>query len=438
MRLALVLVPASAKKGKVFMKKRIISFILAVALVFGVLSMSSCYFIGDKLGSLGSLGTGTSGGDTEINVNGGDNYDITINSDASSDILAASKALLSSVSVICQFTKYSGLPMGNAGSGESYASAGSGVIYQLDKENGNAYIITNYHVVYDSDANTSNHISNKINVYLYGQEYSDYAIDATYVGGSMLYDLAVLEVKNSVTLMKSAAVAADIADSNKVSVLETAIAIGNPESHGISATVGHINVDSEYITMTASDSKTSVELRVIRTDAAVNHGNSGGGLFNRKGELIGIVNAKMADDSIDNIGYAIPSNVAKAIADNILYYCKDGTRECVVRVIMGITVKTSEAYTEYDKETGKIYKRERISVDSIEATSEVGAYLNIGDVINSITIDGVKYDVSRLFHVVDSMLNARAGSVVVMNVTRSGEVIEVTVPITASMLTEYK
>jgi len=420
------------------MKKRIISLIVSLALVLGVLSMSSCYFLGDKLGSLGTQSGSGSGGDTEINVEGGDNYDITITPNESGDILAASKALLSSVSIISQFTKFSGLSMGNNGTGETYASAGSGVIYQLDKEYGNAYIITNYHVVYDSEASTSNHISNKITVYLYGQEYTDYAIEAKYVGGSMLYDLAVLEVKNSETLMKSPAVAADIADSNLVSVLERAIAIGNPEGHGISATVGYVNVDSEYITMTASDSKTTMELRVIRTDAAVNHGNSGGGLFNSRGELIGIVNAKMADDSIDNIGYAIPSNVARAVADNIIYYCKDGTRECVVRVIMGITVKTAEAYSEYDKETGKIYKRERISVDSIESTSSVGAYLNIGDIINSITIDGTKYEVTRLFHVVDSMLNARVNSTVVLNITRGDEVKDVTIPITNAMLTDYK
>jgi len=420
------------------MKKRIISLIVSLALVLGVLSMSSCYFLGDKLGSLGTQSGSGSGGDTEINVEGGDNYDITITPNESGDILAASKALLSSVSIISQFTKFSGLSMGNNGTGETYASAGSGVIYQLDKEYGNAYIITNYHVVYDSEASTSNHISNKITVYLYGQEDTDYAIEAKYVGGSMLYDLAVLEVKNSETLMKSPAVAADIADSNLVSVLERAIAIGNPEGHGISATVGYVNVDSEYITMTASDSKTTMELRVIRTDAAVNHGNSGGGLFNSRGELIGIVNAKMADDSIDNIGYAIPSNVARAVADNIIYYCKDGTRECVVRVIMGITVKTAEAYSEYDKETGKIYKRERISVDSIESTSSVGAYLNIGDIINSITIDGTKYEVTRLFHVVDSMLNARVNSTVVLNITRGDEVKDVTIPITNAMLTDYK
>jgi serine protease Do len=180
-----------------------------------------------------------------------------------------------------------------------------------------------------------------------------------------------------------------------------------------------------------------MELRVIRTDAAVNHGNSGGGLYNARGEVIGIVNAKMADDSIDNIGYAIPSNVARAIADNVIYYCTDSSRECVYRVLLGIQVKVSESYAEYDKESGKVRKREVISVDSINADSLVGSYLNIGDVINSITIDGVKHDVTRLFHVVDSMLDARVGSSVVINVTRGAQTLDVNIPIVEGMITAY-
>jgi len=73
------------------MKKRIISLIVSLALVLGVLSMSSCYFLGDKLGSLGTQSGSGSGGDTEINVEGGDNYDITITPNESGDILAASR-----------------------------------------------------------------------------------------------------------------------------------------------------------------------------------------------------------------------------------------------------------------------------------------------------------------------------------------------------------
>ncbi len=413
--------------------KKILSFALALLTLFGALSLSSCYLIGGNVQLSGATG---GEGDTYVSVEGGDTYDVTVNAGTSPNVAAASKALMSAVSVYCSFEGYS-LGAGGRGETQSYSSGGSGVIYRLDKEKGDAYIITNYHVVYYSKASTSDHISDDITVYLYGQEYSDYAIEAEYVGGSMQYDIAVLKVEGSRVLMASNAVAATIANSDEVAVLETAIAIGNPEGNGLSATVGHVNVDSEYINMTASDSKTTIELRVIRTDAAVNSGNSGGGLFNDRGELIGIVNAKMDDSSIDNIGYAIPSNVAKAIAENILYYSENSNKQCVVRVIMGITVKTAAAHTEYDTESGRVYKRETIEVDSVEKTSVLYGSLKAGDAVNSITIDGTTYNVTRLYHVVDAMLNARVGSTVVMNITRDGKTMNVNVPINQSMLTDY-
>ena len=75
---------------------------------------------------------------------------------------------------------------------------------------------------------------------------------------------------------------------------------------------------------------TELSLRVMRTDAAVNSGNSGGGLFDDSGRLIGIVNAKSSNTSDDNIGYAIPSNVATAIADNAIYYSDGTIKRCML------------------------------------------------------------------------------------------------------------
>ena len=57
------------------------------------------------------------------------------------------------------------------------------MIYQMDKAEGDAFIITNYHVVYDASSNTENGISDDISVYLYGSEIEEKAIEATYVGG---------------------------------------------------------------------------------------------------------------------------------------------------------------------------------------------------------------------------------------------------------------
>lgn len=393
------------------MKKRFLALALLLALCIGVLS--SCALL-DGQGLL----SGGEGGDTVINVEGGDNYDITIESNDNKSLLAASKALLSSVSVTTE------------------SSAGSGVIYKLDKEKGDAYIITNFHVVHKSNTNS---ISDRISVYLYGMEAADYAIPATYVGGSINYDIAVLKVTASKVLMRSNAAAVSVANSDEVAILETVIAIGNPEAEGISATVGCINVESEniYVEFQVQNSTRRVSLRVMRTDAAVNSGNSGGGLFNDKGELVGIVNAKSSDTLTDNIGYAIPSNVARAIADNIIHYCDGSTKTSVYRCMMGVTVGVKEMYTEYDKTTGKVYKRETVTVAEVDGAGVAYTRLKAGDVINSITIDGVTHKVTRTYHLVDTMLDARVGSQVTINVTRLGESVDVEVPITENTLTEY-
>lgn len=364
-----------------------------------------------------------------VTVNGGDNFNVQINSNENRNLLAASKGLLSAVSVHCNFeiTTISTPMFGQSTSKtETIPAAGSGVIYQLDKNTGSAYIITNYHVVYYKGANTDDDISDDITVHLYGLEDDKYAINAEYIGGSMNYDIAVLQVKNSDVLRTSNAMAAEFADSNDVSILDTAIAIGNPEDFGLSATVGAVNVESETIVMTSVDGSAYISLRVIRTDAAVNGGNSGGGLFNDKGQIIGIVNAKMSDSSIDNIGYAIPSNVAKYVADNIIYYDKqDAKNDCVYRALIGITVGVESAGTLYDTETGKITRYEDVKVEEVTAGTLSDGKLKAGDIIRSVAVDGVTYEVKRTFNVVDIMLTARKTSSVVINIERNGEKLSV-------------
>ena len=185
--------------------------------------------------------------------------------------------LLSSVSIVCQFEiAYDNIFYGSGTTTTS--SSGSGVIYKLDKSTGSAYIITNYHVVYAAESVSADKISRNINVYLYGGETGEQAIPATFIGGAMNYDVAVLYIENSDILKNSDAKAVEFADSNEIAVGQTAIAIGNAQGKGISATSGVISVDSENLTMTAADNVTSVTFRVMRVDCAVNKGNSGGGL----------------------------------------------------------------------------------------------------------------------------------------------------------------
>jgi serine protease Do len=372
-----------------------------------------------------------------VTVNGGNDYNITINSTESKNLLAASKALLSAVSITCTFKVTVSTIFGTTGVQEKQ-TAGAGVIYRLDKENGDAYIITNYHVVYLNGANTEDSISDDIKVYLYGQEYEQYAIYADYIGGSKNYDIAVLKVKGSNVLRESNAVAAEFADSNDVCVLDTAIAIGNPAAIGISATVGSINVDSENLTMTGIDGTGRITLRVMRIDTAINGGNSGGGLFNDTGKLIGIVNAKISDSSIDNIGYAIPSNVAKNIADNIIYYdTQNPENDSVYRILIGVTVGIASARTEYDTETGKVHKIEDVRIESVTVGGVSDGKLVAGDIVRSVVIDGVTYEIVRTFNVIDVMLNARTTSSVIFNVERNGEAISVNFDLSGVTPVEY-
>lgn len=365
------------------------------------------------------------------------NYNINVNS-AHDVSIAANIGLKSIVSVYCKHTVVVNTWFGQQT--QQAQSAGSGVIYQLEND-GSAYIITNHHVVYENSSTESDKISKDINVYLYGMEGSNYAIPAVYVGGSLNYDIAVLKVTQNNILKaaaeKGVATAVEFADSSKIRAGQTSIAIGNPEAEGISVTCGIVSVDSEYIDMTAVDNRTKISLRVIRTDTAVNSGNSGGGLFDDTGKLIGIVNAKSGDNDVENIAYAIPCNVAKAIADNIIYYNTTRKESCVMRVLLNVTVQTSGLSTEIDKETGFINRIEQVQIASVNSNSIVKGKLQEGDVINSVKIGNVTTQITRQYQFIDVLLNARVGNDITIDFTRNGEKQSITVTVTEDCLARY-
>ena len=173
------------------------------------------------------------------------------------------------------------------------ASSGSGFIITED-----GYVVTNYHVISGASS---------VQVTLYdGDTY-----DATVIGGDSDYDVAVLKIEATglqpVTLGESA----------DVNVGDAVLAIGNPLGT-LSGTVtdGIVSALERQVTIDGNN------MTLLQTSAAVNPGNSGGGLFNASGELIGIVNAKSTSDSsgnaVDNIGFAIPINSVKAIIEDLI------------------------------------------------------------------------------------------------------------------------
>lgn len=399
-------------------QKGIINLILSLILVLGLtFAMSSCSFefsLDDFFQDYLDENEAPSPGDqfdTEIKdpVFYPDLGDTSLN-----NVSAEKKTLLSTVSIIAE---WEGIP-----------GAGSGVIYQIDKEKGDAYIITNYHVIY-YDA-----IADKINLYLYGMQNKSYAIPATFVGGSITNDIAVLKVTGSEVLKNSHAIAATFGNSELVRVFDDAIVVGNPEGYGMSVTTGIISVESESLDLTGADGSL-ITLRVIRTDAAVNQGNSGGGLYNSKGELIGIVSAKMLGDTIDNLGFAIPSNLVKNLVDNIIDNCNGSDKTKVQRPLLGVTIVASSFGVVIDPETGDMLQAQIVTVDSLTDNSAVKEILKVGDVINSVTIDGVTYNITKTYQLPDLMLSARVGSTVVMNVTRGEQTFDTaSVTVTAEMI----
>ena len=371
------------------------------------------------------------------NISAQGDTSITVNQSGGGVAAATAKGLSSAVSIKANFTKKSGGYLPGFGTGsQSYYSMGSGVIYKLDKENADAFIITNYHVVYDSASNTRNGISKDIELYLYGAENGAQAISAVYVGGSMYYDIAVLRVDNAPALRGEAVSAVSVSE-KEIAVGDTAIAIGNPEGAGISATLGIISVDSEYISMTASNGTENITSRVIRVDTAVNSGNSGGGLYNSSGELIGIVNAKIVDDSVENIGYAIPSSVAIAAADNIIANCYGKDSETVKRAVLGITLETTASSAVVDDGSGSLRIIETVAVSSVESGSPAYGVLKKGDVLRSVSVGEKTVSITRRHHIIDLMLAVREGDALTITVERAGAPVDLSISIPSSAFISY-
>lgn len=333
--------------------------------------------------------------------------------------------LLSSVSIIAGFT--------NLGS-NSGAKSGSGVIYQLNREMGDAYIITNYHVLYHEGK-----VANEISVFLYGGEYADFAIPATFVGGSERYDIAVLQVKGSNHLKTSSAMAVTVGNSCDISVGNSVVAIGNAMGEGISLTVGVISVDSETISLASlSDPKTTIQYRVMRIDTAVNEGNSGGGLFDAEGRLIGIVNAKTIYDSVENMGYAIPVNIAVGVAQNIIDNCDGNLTTSPIVVTIGATVYPLQSGAYLDPETNTTRIREKVAILEIVAGSPASRNgLRSGDVLLSYALnDEEPVSITRTFTMVDALLHARVGDTLTIVVNRNGVEKTVSFILTQDMFSE--
>ncbi|WP_418791193.1 S1C family serine protease [Phosphitispora sp. TUW77] len=179
---------------------------------------------------------------------------------------------------------------------------GSGVIF-----NEAGYIVTNYHVIQDSDQlvvtlSTGEQVPGKL------------------VGTDTRTDLAVIKINE--TGLKTA----EFGDSDKIKVGELAVAIGNPLGEELASTVTTGVISAVNRTVDVDEQR----FQLIQTDAAINPGNSGGALVNSKGKVIGINSVKIVDINIEGLNFAIPSNTVKPIVESII---KNGK---VIRPWIGI------------------------------------------------------------------------------------------------------
>ncbi len=322
--------------------------------------------------------------------------------------------LLSSVSIECTTNRSS--------------AVGSGVFLSVEKNSGDAYILTNYHVVMQQNLpNAAAHST--IRVFLYGdREDASNVINARYIGGSYDYDLAVLRVKSSERIKSSSVVPVRVADSDRVVAGADAIAIGNGAGLGISVTRGIVSIESKQVRVSQDSEATQ---RLMQIDTPVNEGNSGGGLFNANGELIGIVSAKVEEEFVENIGYAIPSNIAVRLANRIIteFEATGGASSLLMNPVtlrkmeLGIDVATVNTHAVYDLEREVTYITETVKVASVvlgSAAKTMG--LQTGDIIQSVEVDGTLIEVTRDFSLRDALLLCNVGSQLTITVERGGAV----------------
>ncbi|WP_294525781.1 S1C family serine protease [uncultured Allofournierella sp.] len=266
------------------------------------------------------------------------------------------------------------------------SGAGSGVIFTAD-----GYIITNAHVVEGAQQ-----ITVKLND---GTTYN-----ATLVGSDSQSDIAVIKID------ATGLTPAVLGDSDTIAIGETAIAVGNPSNLGVTSTDGIISALNRSVTVEGNT------MNLIQTSAAISPGNSGGGLFNSKGELIGIVNAKNADENAEGLGFAIPINTAKAVTQDLI---ENGY--VTGRPALGITVVSiTDAQTamQYGVSTLGAY------VQSVsEGSGAANAGMKVGDRIVSV---GTK-TVTTATDVTNALQDYTAGDTVQVQVDRGGELITLNV-----------
>lgn len=272
------------------------------------------------------------------------------------------------------------------------SGAGSGVIISQD-----GYILTCAHVVSGATS---------VKVQLDG---SDESYDATIVGQDSTSDIAVLKID------ATGLTPAVIGDSDALAVGEVAVAVGNPlGTLSNTVTDGVVSALNRQVTVQDND------MTLIQTDASISPGNSGGGLFNGNGELIGIVNAKSSYSEAEGIGFAIPINTAMEIGQQLI---ESGS---VARPALGVKIVDVT-----DAQTAQQLGVSTMGVYVVEVTKGSGAEaggVQAGDRVLAVDDTAVS-DTSALKNY---LKDKSIGDTVALQVERDGKVLTLNVALGSS------
>lgn len=336
-----------------------------------------------------------------------------------------------------------------------------------------------------SEAPISTHFLDSYNIYLNGYQSKDNALSATFVGGSSENDIAVLKIEydsaedpinNNRLIFNGNYIAAQIGDSDDIHELDYVIPVGNPlipNTNDID--MSKITTYKEYITaiedayinslcltttggrvssITCEMPFTSIidadqinNMRLIQVDAAINPGNSGGGLYDLNGKLVGIVNGKIVDSNYDNVGFAIPINIASRIADQIITQCDNKTTSTIHRLTAkSLGIKLKEVASETNKPTFNVvwnYAYDIVVDSDPSILSVTYNKLQEGDIIKSIKFEGEisAHNITRDYQLDDLLLLAKyptssETTTVTLTIVREGTEKEVTLSLSSSDFVE--
>lgn len=290
--------------------------------------------------------------------------------------------------------------------GSKLIGTGTGFVYKKVGDKG--YILTNHHVIENSDAVKVKNIE--------GQ-----SVEAALLGSDEYADIAVLSINSEAVLQ-----VAEIGDSTKLELGDTLFTVGSPLGSEYMGTVTKGILSGKDRTITVNVANTGFMMEVLQTDAAINPGNSGGPLVNINGEVVGVNSLKLVEDEIEGMGFAIPIEMAMSSAEKL----EKG--EKISRPLLGVSlIDMDNAYALYRY---GIKVDEDVTFGAVVASVEdntpaATSKLQKGDVI--IEVNGTK--IKSVAHFRFVLYKYSVGDEIIVKYNRSGKEKTVKIKLTKSI-----